>query len=71
MVVTSQIDGEFKGAGGRSVYKLVNGQIWEQSEYLYHYYYEWRPTVVISGSDHRAMMRVAGMGRDIPVKRVR
>jgi hypothetical protein len=32
-VVESQIDGDFNGWEGETVVKLVNGQIWQQTEY--------------------------------------
>lgn len=70
-VVQTQIDGAFKGAEGKSIYRLTNGQIWEQSQYLYHYHYAYRPYVVITGNDQSAVMRVDGMGADIPVRRIR
>lgn len=46
-VIESQIDGEFKGWEGKTIYKLRNGQIWQQSSYHYHYHYAYAPKVII------------------------
>ena len=34
-VIESQIDGEFHGWDGETIFKLTNGQIWQQAEYGY------------------------------------
>ena len=46
-VIESQIDGDFKGWEGETIYKLRNGQIWQQSSYHYHYHYAYAPEVII------------------------
>ncbi|MDR0881742.1 MAG: hypothetical protein LBP55_04270, partial [Candidatus Adiutrix sp.] len=33
--IESQIDGTFEGWSGETVFKLTNGQIWQQSSYAY------------------------------------
>ncbi len=38
-VVESEIDGDFHGWDGNTIFKLVNGQIWQQTEYDYEYEY--------------------------------
>lgn len=59
-VIESQIDGEFKGWEGETIYKLMNGQIWQQASYHYHYHYAYSPKVLIypSGGGHK--MKVDG-----------
>jgi hypothetical protein len=42
-----QIDGEFKGREGETIYKLMDGHIIQQSEYHYHYHYAYAPEVII------------------------
>lgn len=42
-VIESQIDGEFEGWQGETIVKLLNGQIWQQSEYYYTYHYSFMP----------------------------
>ena len=46
-VIESQIEGEFTGWDGETIFKLVNGQIWQQSTYAYTYSYKYRPKVMI------------------------
>jgi len=59
-VIESRIDGEFKGWEGESVYKLVNGQKWQQSSYKYHYKYSYMPQVIIYHAGSGYKMLVAG-----------
>lgn len=59
-VIESNIEGVFKGWDGKSTYKLVNGQTWEQAEYKYEYMYAYRPEVIIYSSGGSYIMRVQG-----------
>src|SRR5271157_2914322 len=45
--IDTRIDGEFKGWEGETIYKMQNGQIWQQSSYHYHYHYAYAPEVLI------------------------
>src|SRR3989344_2622108 len=49
--IESSIDGEFNGWEGETIYKLINGQYWQQSAYHYHYHYAYSPKVLIYGSN--------------------
>ena len=71
MQVESRIKGAFKGWAGKTVFKLENGQVWEQSRYAYHYQYAYRPKVVISGTGTEREMQVEGVAGFLHVKRVR
>ena len=42
-----QIDGEFHGWDGETIYKLMDGHIIQQSTYHYHYHYAYSPRVLI------------------------
>lgn len=42
-----QIDGDFEGWTGETIYKLMDGHIIQQSEYHYHYHYAFSPRVII------------------------
>lgn len=42
-----QIDGDFEGWTGETIYKLTDGHIIQQSEYHYHYHYAYSPHVLI------------------------
>jgi hypothetical protein len=58
-VIESRIDGEYKGWEGNTIYKLRNGQIWQQSSYHYHYHYAYSPEVLIY-NDSGFKMKVVG-----------
>jgi hypothetical protein len=51
-VIESKVDGDFEGWEGETIIKLLNGQIWQQTEYYYHYHYAYMPDVLVyrSGS---------------------
>lgn len=69
--IESQIDGDFNGAEGESVYKLTNGQIWQQSRYMYQYMYAYRPMVRIAFEQGEYIMYVEVMDEGIPVRQIR
>ena len=48
-VVESRIDGEFTGWTGSTIFRLRNGQIWQQNKYDYYYHYAYflRPRVFL------------------------
>lgn len=64
MTIRSRIDGEFNGTGDELVYKLRNGQVWQQVGYRYRYRYS--PAVTINTSGSRGVMIVDGF--DDPIK---
>jgi hypothetical protein len=70
-VVESQIDGDFNGWEGETIVKLSNGQIWQQSEYYYHYRYAFMPNVLVYRSGGGYKMRVDGVDKAVGVKRLR
>ncbi len=68
----SQIDGNFEGWDGDTIFKLRNGQIWQQSEYDYEYNYEFSPNVLIYPSEYGGWrMKVERMSNSIGVKRLK
>lgn len=69
-MIQSQIDGEFNGWDGDTVVKLVNGQVWQQSEYWYHYHYAYMPRVTIT-NEGGYKMTIAGVPRAIRVERLK
>lgn len=71
LVTESRIDGSFYGWGDPGVFKLVNGQIWEQVRYKYHYHYAYRPVARIFKDGSRHYLEVQGMNEVIEVRRVR
>ena len=46
-VIESRIDGDFNGWDKDKVYKLENGDVWQQSSYHYEYKYAYNPEVII------------------------
>lgn len=69
--VESSITGEFKGWEGETIFKLDNGQIWQQARYAYHYAYKFHPKVLIYPSKGAWQMKVDGVEATITVKRIR
>ena len=69
--IASQINGTFNGWSGETVVKLVNGQIWQQSEYHYTYHYAFMPNVFIyrSGGGHK--MKVDGVEKPVAVTQLK
>lgn len=69
--IESQIDGTFEGWSGDTVFKLTNGQLWQQSSYAYTYHYAYRPKVVIFSGDGGCKMKVDGVSDTVSVRRLR
>ena len=67
-VIESQVDGVFEGWDGKTIVKLINGQVWQQSEYYYHYHYAYRPRAIVYQSGG---YRMQVKGIDKPVRVVR
>jgi len=59
-VIKSKINGEFKGWNGETTYKLVNGQVWQQSAYKYEYKYAYMPDALIYDPGGGHVMLVEG-----------
>ncbi|MDD2309676.1 MAG: PDZ domain-containing protein [Desulfuromonadaceae bacterium] len=70
-VIESRIDGAFEGWSGETIFKLANGQIWEQSSYAYTYHYAYRPEVIIYSSGGGYKLRVDGVDSTINVIRLK
>jgi hypothetical protein len=70
-VVETQVDGEFNGWEGETIVKLINGQIWQQTEYHYHYHYAYMPKVLVYRSGGGYKMKVDGVDKAVGVERLR
>jgi S1-C subfamily serine protease len=70
-VIESQIDGDFEGWEGETIVKLTNGQIWQQTEYYYHYRYAFMPTVLVYPSAGGYKMKVDGIDRAVGVTQLK
>ncbi len=53
------------------MFKLANGQIWQQSSYAYTYHYAYRPKVLIYKAGAVYQMKVDGVDDAIQVKRLK
>lgn len=69
--IETTIDGEFKGWDGETIFKLSNGQIWQQSEYSYTYSYAYMPEVTIYSTAGGCKLKVEDEDEMILVKRIK
>jgi hypothetical protein len=69
--VESAISGEVEGWDGETIFKLDNGQIWQQAEYDYTYFYEYHPAVTIYETSGGCRMRVKDESDTVLVKRIK
>jgi hypothetical protein len=69
--IESTISGTCEGWSGETVFKLDNGQIWQQAEYDYTYSYAYRPTVTIYQTRAGCRMKVEDEDETLLVKRIK
>lgn len=67
--IQTQIDGSFDGWVGDTVFRLKNGQIWQQVSPSAKYYTAQSPTVTITRTPF--LLHVDGVAVDIEVQRIR
>ena len=70
-VISSNIDGDFEGWDGETIFKLDNGQIWQQSSYAYMYHYAYRPEVMIINVNGTSKMKVEDVSEMVEVTRLK
>ena len=70
-VIESRIAGEFKGWDGETIFRLQNGQIWQQALYAYTYHYAYAPPVTIYRSGGQFKMKVEGVEAPLVVRRLK
>lgn len=70
-VMETQIDGEFEGFDQGKLFKMVNGQIYEQVEFHYRYHYAFMPRVMIMQTSGGMMMKVEPLDKMVRVQLVR
>lgn len=68
--INSKIEGAFTGYNGGAVFRLANGQVWQQKRHKYKYRYKYRPSVriILDGNEH--MLHVDCMDEPVAVVRV-
>ena len=69
--IESSITGEVHGWDGETIFKLDNGQIWQQAEYDYTYFYEYHPDVTIYHTSGGCKMKVEDEEETVIVKRIK
>ncbi len=70
-IFESRIAGEFAGWSGGTVFRLRNGQIWQQASDAVTQYHAEMPGVLIYRSGIGYKMKVDGIDQTIPVKRLK
>lgn len=70
-VVESKIDGDFEGFEGDTIYKLRDGQIWQQTDGRYKYKYKYSPDVIIVYRGRKGKIHVEGLDRSFSVERLK
>jgi len=70
-VIETQIDGDFEGWEGETIFKMMNGEIWQQSSYAYLYHYAYSPQVIIYKSSSGYVMKVDGVEETINVVKLK
>jgi hypothetical protein len=69
--IESSISGDINGWEGETTFKLANGQIWQQAEYDYTYFYEYSPDVTIYQTSAGCRMKVEDEEETVLVKRIK
>jgi hypothetical protein len=70
-LIQSIIDGDFEGWDGDTIFKLTNGQVWQQASYAYTYHYAFMPKVLIYRTTGGYKMKVDRVQSTIFVRRLR
>ncbi len=60
-LIKSRIDGNFEGFKGDTIYKLMNGTVWQQIDGRYKYKYAYSPRVIVYKIGSRWKMTVKGI----------
>ncbi len=69
--IASKIDGMFHGWDGRTVFKLRNGQVWQQADFHVLYRFAYGPRVRIRRAGSSYQLYVEGVDTTTAVKRLR
>jgi hypothetical protein len=65
--IESYIRGAFHGYRRGAIFKLANGQTWQQNDNLYQYQYAYQPEAHVYAEGGRQMILVAGMDGPVEV----
>lgn len=67
-LIESRIDGRFEGWSGETIFRLENGQIWQQASYASTHSRKYRPKVVIVRTGAGYEMQVEGLAPRLRVQ---
>ncbi|MHA6248175.1 hypothetical protein ACXYMU_09590 [Pontibacter sp. CAU 1760] len=70
-VIETTIDGEFEGWEGETIFKMMNGTIWQQASYSYTYHYTYMPRVMIYKKRGTYYMKVEDVSEEIAVRQIK
>ena len=70
-VMETLIDGAFVGWDGETIFKMMNGTIWQQAEYSYIYHYAYMPEVQIYEKGDGYYMKVEDVDEEIRVNQLK
>ena len=70
-VMETLIDGAFVGWNGETIFKMMNGTIWQQAEYSYIYHYAYMPEVQIYEKGDGYYMKVEDVDEEIRVNQIK
>lgn len=70
MAQTLRIRGAFTGYHGDAIFRLSNGQVWQQRRYKYKYKYAYRPLAQLYTENGRTFLAIAVMDEPVEVVRV-
>jgi hypothetical protein len=70
-VIESKVDGQFEGWEGNTVVRLINGELWQQTDGHISIAVKIMPDVLIYRSDGQWKMKVEGIPKDVAVERLR
>jgi hypothetical protein len=70
-IIESRIDGDFDGWEGETIVKLINGQVWIQTDGKYKYKYKSSPRVTIIKLGRSFEMLVDGLDVRVKVERLK
>jgi hypothetical protein len=70
LVQEGNLEGEFQGWDGETVFRFDNGNSWKQAVYRYRYFYKYRPHAKIWEHRGEHLLEVDGDREMLPVRRV-
>ena len=69
--ILTRISGEFSGWNGRTIFKLVNGQVWQQRQTGQYVHKAHSPEVIIRRGNFGYYLKLVETHRQVPVKRLK